>query len=109
MNKLKGFKNKIAAALATVSGALLASPVFAEGAGANPIDNGASALESLTSTISKASFFVFVFMLVIIGVMFAIGDEGKRRAMGWLPNVIIGICIVAAATSIVSFVISLMA
>ena len=36
--------------------------------------------------------------------MFAFGDMGKRKSMGWLPWVVVAIAVVSGATSILNFI-----
>lgn len=96
-----GTKAKLSSAAALASTALATSPVFADG---DPFESAKSAGNTFVEKLTDFAPVVFLICLVIIGLMFAFGDMGKRKSMGWLPWVVVAIAVVSGATSILNFI-----
>lgn len=109
LKKIKKLKEKsalkITAAMATVTGFVLAMPAFAyaDGAIANA---GKQASEGIVKEAKAFLPYLLSIVLVIVGIMLiALGQRGKEGAKQQAPQVIIGIACIMFAGSIATLLV----
>ncbi|MDU0881948.1 MAG: TrbC/VirB2 family protein [Streptococcus salivarius] len=49
------------------------------------------------------AYVVAVVCFIIAGLLIMLGDEGKKKGMGWLPAIIIGLLVISLAAAAVGY------
>jgi type IV secretory pathway VirB2 component (pilin) len=71
--------------------------------GENPLDKPTKAATGVREVIQTGSTIVAVIAVMICGVLFMFGDNGKRKASSWLPWIFLGVAVISGATALVTW------